>query len=218
MALKSALTIWSPPIGDVFFGSAQAGAIGTSFGNGAATSGANAQNSLQMGSSGDLNVQQVSAGRSPGATGADNVLAVYTLPAGALDITGRVLDIQAQGSFTTNTNAKTVKIIWGATTAVVGSTVTGGAVIGSIIITTGSAANGGGWQLMASVSKYGAAGSNTQLALHQASQSGITPGALLAPSLLTSPENAPILIAITGNAATATSDIVFNFFQLTGYN
>jgi len=219
MALKSALTIWSPPIGDVFFGSAQAGAIGTSFGNGAATSGANPQNALQMGASGDLNVQQSSAGISPAATGADKVLAVYSLPAGALDIANRILDIQAQGSFVNNgTNAKTVKIIWGATAAVVGQTVSGGTAIASIVVTTGSAANSGGWQMMASVSKYGAAGSNTQLALHQTSQSGSTPGALLAPSLLTSAENAPILIAITGNAATTASDIVFNFLQITGFN
>ena len=212
MALKSSLTIWSPPIGDVFFGSAQAGAIGTSFGNGAAAAGGNAQNPLQMGTSGDINIQQVSAGRSPGSTGADIVLATYTLPANALDIAGRLLDIQAQGSVL-NATSKVMKIIWGATTATVGSAVSGGTAIASMTTTAN-----GGWQLMASVSKYGAAGSNTQLATHQAAQAGATVLALVTPSLLTAVENAPIIIAITGNAATTAADIVFNFLQITAMN
>lgn len=215
MSLKSQISFWSPALGDILFGSAQAGAIGTSFGNGAATAGANAQNSLQMGTSGDINTQVSSAGVQPGATAADKVLAVYSLPAGAFDIAARGIDVQAQGSFAATANSKRIKIIFAPTAAVVGQTVTGGTTIAD----TGTVAtNGGGWSIMASVFKYGAAGSNTQLCLHQQSQVGAAVSALLAPSLTTAPENAPILIAVTGNATTAVTDIVFNFLQITAMN
>jgi hypothetical protein len=202
------LTLFSPSLGDVEIPGLTP--QGFEFGSGGAI----------MGASGDFNVQPVAAGRSPASTAADIVVAVFSIPAKSFDQLNRGVDIQAQGSFVNNANGKTVKIIWGATTAVVGSAVIGGTTIGSIIVAPagGNAANSGGWQLMASVFKYGAAGSNTQLALHQASQSGSTPGALLAPSLLTSPENAPILVAVTANAGTTATDIVFNFLQMTGMN
>src|ERR1700732_4483150 len=58
----------------------------------------------------------------PGATGADNVLAVYSLPANTFDIAGRSISIRAMGSIATGTNNKTVKIIFNPATAVVGST------------------------------------------------------------------------------------------------
>ena len=91
------------------------------------------------------------------------MLAVYTLPGNAFDLAGRGISITAAGSFAATGNNKRLRIVFNATTAVVGSTVTGG----SIICDTGTIAqNGGGWQLMASVFKSGAAGSNTQIGIH----------------------------------------------------
>lgn len=163
--------------------------------------------SALFGTEGNINVQTVSAGLSPASTGADIVLAAFTLPVGVFDQAGRGINIMACGSIVNNANTKTLKIIAGATTAVVGSAVTGGTAIASAAFTTA----GTGWQLAANVFKYGASGSNTQIALHESAQAGSVVGALISPSLLTLNESASILCAVTGNAATATSDIVFNF-------
>ena len=168
-----------------------------------------------MAAEGNINRQISSAGVTPGATGADNVLAVYSLPASAFDVLGRGLGITAQGSFGATSNTKRVKIIFNATTAVVGSTVTGGTTVADTgAVTT----NGGGWSVQANIFKYGAAGSNTQIGLHQQCQVGAAVSALLAPALITATESSPILIAITGNATTATSDIVLNFLEVNAMN
>jgi hypothetical protein len=168
-----------------------------------------------MAAEGNINRQVSSAGINPGATGVDSVLAVFSLQLSSFDVLGRGINIAAMGSMTNAATAKLVKLIWGATTAVVGSTVTGGTAIASF---TDSTANSlGGWQLAANVFKYGAAASNTQIALHEVAQSGSVVGALTAPSLLTAPENAAILIAVTGNAA-ATANIVLNFLGINAMN
>lgn len=166
-----------------------------------------------FGGQGNIAVQTSAAGVQPSGTAADIVLAVATIPAGAFDIANRSVTITANGSFVSNTNAKRVKVIFGATTAVVGSAVTGGtAIMDSGSVATTAAA--GGWQAQASVYKYGAGGSNTQIGLHQQFQSGNATATMIAPSLLTAPENALILVAITGNAATATTDIIWNQLEL----
>jgi hypothetical protein len=167
-------------------------------------------------SEGNINLQVAApSGVQPGALAGDNVLAVYSLPGNAFDVAGRGISITAAGSFGGTANNKRVKIIFNPSTAVVGSTVGGG---GSIICDTGTIAqNGGGWQLMASVFKYGAAGSNTQIGIHnQAIVS--TAVAPVAPSLTTATEAGPILIAVTGNAASALTDIVFNFLEVNAMN
>jgi hypothetical protein len=166
-------------------------------------------------SEGNINLQVASAGVQPGATGADNVLAVYSLPGNAFDIAGRGISITAAGSFGATVNNKRVKIIFNPASAVLGSTVGGG---GSTICDTGTIAqNAGGWQLMASVFKYGASGSNTQIGIHnQAIVS--TAVAPVAPSLITAAEVGAILIAVTGNATTAVADIVFNFLEVNAMN
>lgn len=176
----------------------------------------------QLNASGDVefnnqaNPQISSAGISPGATGADNVLAVFTLPAGFFDAPGRGVEITATGSFAATANNKDVKVIFNPATAVVGSTVGAG---GTTIADTGvSAGNNTAWSLSASVFKYGAAGSNTQMGLHQQAQVGSTVSALVKPSLITAVESGPILIAVTGNATTAASDILFNFLEVFGVN
>jgi hypothetical protein len=170
------------------------------------------------------------AGIQPGATGADNVLAVFSLPAKAFDgasisaiasgavstvASNRGISISAQGAFGATGNNKRVKIFVGCTAAVVGSTVSGGTAIAD----TGTVAtNAGGWSVGADLYKYGAAGSNTQLAVHQQAQCGAAVEALLAPQSLTLTESAPILIAVTGNATTAASDIVLNLMVIQGLN
>jgi hypothetical protein len=164
---------------------------------------------------GNINRQISAAGIQPGATGVDNVLAVFSIPANSYDILGRGVGITAQGSFAATANNKRIKLIFNATTAVVGSTVTGGTTVAD----TGTiATSGGGWSLQANIFKYGANGSNTQLGLHQQAQIGAATAALLAPSLITAVENGPILIAVTGNATTAASDILFNFLEINAMN
>ena len=164
---------------------------------------------------GNINRQISAAGVVPGATAADNVLAVYSLPGGSFDILGRGLQITAAGSFAGNTNVKTVKLIVNCTTAVVGSTVTGG----TTICSTGAVAtNGGGWQVSGNLFKYGVAGSNTQIGIHSQAQIGAVTAAILVPSLVTATESGAILIAVTGNAATTATDIVFNFLEVNAMN
>lgn len=167
--------------------------------------------------SGTLALTMSATGVSPGTTANDNVLAVMTIPANAFDgqsfpvATNREASILATGSFGATGNNKTIKIIVNPTTATVGSAVVGGTTIGTTgVVTT----NGGGWQMQASIIKYGAANSNTQLGIHYGAQVGAAVSALTAPQALTLTENAPITVAITGNAATATTDIVFNFANI----
>lgn len=181
-----------------------------------ASDGAGSSSTIVPGS-GTLALAVSAAGVNPGSTANDNVLAVMTIPANAFDgqsfpvATNREASILAAGSFGATANNKTLKIIVNPTTAVVGQAVTGGTTIASTGVV---ATNGGGWQLQASIVKYGNAGSNTQLAVHYGAQCGAAVQALTAPTALTLPENAAVTIAITGNAATATSDIVFNFANI----
>lgn len=164
---------------------------------------------------GTLLSQIVSAGVSPGATGADNVLAVYSIPANSFDAAGRGVTVFATGSFGATGNNKRIKVIINPTAAVVGSTVSGG----TTICDSGTVAtNGGGWAVGGMVFKYGAAGSNTQIGLHQQAQVGAAVAAMLAPSLITAVESGAILVAITGNATTTASDIVLNFVEITAQN
>jgi hypothetical protein len=166
---------------------------------------------------GNLGRQVSAAGVNPGATAADNVLAVLSIPSNSLDGTGnRGLTITAAGSFAATGNNKRVKIIFNPSTAVVGSTVGSG---GTTICDTGTVAtNNAGWQLQGSVFKYGAANSNTQIGIHNQAQIGAAVASMLAPSLITATENAAILLAITGNATTATTDIVFNWLEVNAMN
>jgi hypothetical protein len=167
-------------------------------------------------SEGNINRQISAAGVSPGAIGVDSVLAAFVMPANSFDVANRGITITAQGKFGATANNKDVKIIFNPATAVVGSTVGAG---GTTVCDTGVVTtNGGGWSLQANVFKYGAAGSNTQIGLHQQAQIANAVAALLAPSLITAVESGPIVVAVTGNAATATSDIVFNFLEVNAMN
>ena len=164
---------------------------------------------------GNINRQISSAGVQPSSTAADIVLAVYSLPASAFDVLGRGLTITAAGAFGATANNKTVKLIWNPATAVVGSAVGAG---GTTFCTTGVVnQNGGGWQVMGTVFKYGAAGSNTQLCVNNGAV-GTTHFGVTAPALAAAVESGAILIAVTGNAATAASDITYNWLEVNAMN
>lgn len=158
--------------------------------------------------SGNISVQTSAAGNGNAADTTDDVLFAFTLPAKALDVAGRQLVIEAIGATAANGNNKQIKVWWGCTTAVVGSAVTGGTVIAtSGTVTT----NNGGWKAQATVTKYGAAGSNTQIAQGSTFAGAATEGVNV-PVALTAPENAAIIIAVTGASGTtgAASDVVGN--------
>lgn len=171
------------------------------------------------GGGGDIYDVVIPAGQSPGATGADNVLAVFSIPANSFDIAGRVLNIEALGTFANNTNSKRVKVIFNPSAAVVGSTVTGG----TTIVDTGAWTTTGltYFNVGAQVTKYGAANSNTQIAVPTGVVLGTTHGGAGAGTginLTTAVENAVILIAVTGNAATTAADILLYQVQINVYN
>lgn len=212
MALKPQFYIWSPPFGDILMGSAQAGAIGASFGAGAAQFGQNAANLNQMGDDGNIALDNPAAARTPSATAADRILSLMTIPANGFDIANREVQISAAGNCP-NANSKTIKIIINPTTPVLGAVVSGGTTIASFTSTAT-----GGWSIGAILAKYGATGSNTQNAIHEAAQVGATVGALVAPTQTTFPENAPIIVAVTGNAATTTADVSFSLGQIFAMN
>lgn len=213
MSLLSKLTLWSPKLGDILWNSAQQAAIGSSFGNGAAQAGSDPLNPNIIGEDGNIAVNISSAGVSPGATGADKILAILTIPASGFDIANRGVSIMAAGN-APNANSKTIKIIVNPTAPVLGATVSGG----TTIATTGASTATGGWNIQANIFKYGAAGSNTQIAIHEAAQIGPTVSALVAPSLTTFPENATITVVITGNSSTTNGDVVYNFGQIFAMN
>jgi hypothetical protein len=163
---------------------------------------------------------------SPAATGADNVIGSYSLPAGFFDAaplsstiaTGTVVNtagifIRVVGRFAATANNKTVKIIFNPTTAVVGSTVGSG---GTTLVSSGVVAiNNLGFVLEAWVRKVGANDSNSQVGGQLFAQVGATFVSPPITQAIAAVENAAILIAVTGNAATATSDILLDHFYIT---
>jgi hypothetical protein len=155
-------------------------------------------------------------GVSPGATGNDNVIGVFSLPANTFDIANRGIQIAAQGRFATNTNTKQVKIWFNATTAVLGSAITGGTTVGDSGAQTGSNV---GWMITSGVYKYGAAGSNTQNGQCDGGWIGGTHlggGASNLPMFTTAVESGAIIIAVTGNCTTTATDIVLTSLVITG--
>jgi hypothetical protein len=86
------------------------------------------------------------------------------MPASSCDVAGRGLCITAQGRTGQTNNDKRVKLWFNA--AISAGIVTSGSVIADIgAWSNGTVSNNNvGWQLMANVFEYGAAGSNTQYA------------------------------------------------------
>ena len=156
------------------------------------------------------------AGISPASTGSDIVVATFTVPANSFDIAGRSLTFFASGNFANNTNAKTAKIWVGATTATVGSAITGGTTIATtgVYSTTGAV----GWSLATNLSKYGATGSNTQIYQEMGVIIGSSHGGMGIATTLTLAENAPIICAVTLNSATTASDSSLWQFEINATN
>lgn len=154
------------------------------------------------------------AGFQPGATGADNVLAIYSIPANTFDGVGnRGFRIWAAGKYGATANNKTVKIIINPTTAVVGATISGG----TTLMDTGVvASNNLPFFLNVEVFKTGVLGTNTQYAQAAPSFSGAAIVVPAIPVFLAAIETGAIIIAITGNAATAVSDILLHRLEVEG--
>lgn len=149
----------------------------------------------------------------------DDVLASYILPPASFDVAGRGLRITAQGSTGPTANNKRIKLWFNAT-------ISGGAVSGgSVIADTGLWVNGTtpnnnvGWQLMATVFKYGAAGSNTQYAQGTAILGGVH-GGIGAAVFPTAVESGAIVIALTGSSYTtgAANDVVATWVEVNAMN
>lgn len=156
---------------------------------------------------GNASVQISAAGQGNGADTTDDVLFTYALPASALDIAGRQVTITAAGKFAATANNKRVKLWWGTTTQTVGAAVAGGTLIAdSGVVTT----NNGGWTASVQVSKYGAAGSNTQIATNAQVVAGTSHLGTAVPVALTAAENGVINITVTGSSSTtgAANDVL----------
>jgi hypothetical protein len=158
------------------------------------------------------------SGISPGATAADNVIGTYSLPANVLNVPGvggadgPMLRIRALGHFAANANNKTVKIIFNPATAVLGSTVGSG---GTTLASSGVVAiNGLGFVMEAWVMKVGLRDANTQVGGQITNIVGATIVSPPVPVYPAAVENAAILIAVTGNAATTATDIVLDAFTV----
>lgn len=190
---------------------AQVGAIPANFGGGTAV----------MEESGNINVQGGNPLSNPASITNDNVLAVYTVPAGSFSGSGKGLEVTASGNFPlTDTQAKRCKLIWNPTSAVVGSAVATNST-SFLLADTGSTTNGGvacGWVLQAEVYKYGALGSNTQIGQETGVIIGSVHGGCGLVSALTTNESASIAIAVTGNATSSVGDIALYNINIDAFN
>ena len=162
-----------------------------------------------------------STGIQPGGTAGVYVLASHVIPANTFNqigvggTYGPVLKITALGHFAATANNKTVAIYANATAADVGSVISGG----TAILTTGVVAiNNLGFVLTAYIAKTGLPNSKTQIGGYVYAAAGAS---VISPSLpvsLTADESKDIIVAVTGNAATAATDIVLDGFLIEALN
>jgi len=161
-------------------------------------------------------VPGVAGAVAPGAIGADNVVAVYSLPANSFDQALRGLTITAAGQFAANANTKRVKLWFNPSTAVVGSTIGAG---GSLLADTGAVTtNSGGWEVGGNVFKRGAAGSNTQTCTSNGAVAGGVHVGVVPPLDATAVESGAILVAVTINNTTAVGDASLCWLEVNGMN
>lgn len=188
----------------------QIGAVPSIFGTGTAT----------MDESGNINVQTGNPLANPASITNDNVLAVYTIPAGSFSASGKGIEITAAGNFAGNTHNKECKLIWNPSSAVVGSAV-GTNSTSFLLGDTGATTNAGsasGWIIQSQVYKYGAAGSNTQIGQETGVIVGAVHGGCGLASALTNNESASIALAVTGNATTSVGDISLYNINIEAFN
>ncbi len=160
--------------------------------------------------------------QSPTTTGADYVLAVYSIPANTFDGLGnsqRNLTVTASGQFGASANNKRVKLYFNPSAAVIGSTPSGGTLVADTATCT---ASGLGWLLAMTIGKLGAPNANTQVAQAIAQTVNVAGGTLASsvglPVFPTATENGAILVAVTGNAGTTATDVNLNLFTVTQEN
>jgi hypothetical protein len=165
-------------------------------------------------------------GRQPSSTGATAycLLGFYNIPASAFDgallpngtvRSNRGVNITAMGSLGANGDTKRILIMAGGTSSTVAAYSGTLGLDGTVIADTGSiTVNGSGWSIQAEIFKYGAAASNTQLALHQQAQAGPNVSPLVACQNLTLNEAGVIPIAIVASCTTLASDVQYNFMEV----
>ena len=188
----------------------QLGSIPDLFGGGTGT----------MQQSGNVNVQSGNPLTNPASITNENVLAVYTIPAGSFSAAGKGIEITAAGNLGNDSQAKRVKLIWNPTTAVVGSAVATNST-SFLLGDTGATTNSGtasGWCIQSQVYKYGALGSNTQVGQELGVIVGSTHGGMGVASNLTTNESLAILIAVTGNATSSVGDISLYNVNIEAFN
>ena len=164
-----------------------------------------------------------------GADTTDDILGGVVLPASIFDQPGRGFTINAVGSTGATTNNKRFKAFINPTMA--GQTVTNGVISGGTVSAgtpvgdSGAWLNGTtpnsavGWSLTVDVFKYGASGSNTQVACAQPIL-GTLHGGQSIPTALTLTESATMSIVITGSSYTtgAANDVKLWLFFVNWMN
>lgn len=189
--------------------------VGATPSTGTVQAGSSATGAFRSG--GNMNVSVNTAGQGNGADTTDDVIATYALPASSLGAAQNQVTVNFAGKFAATANNKRVKLWWGTTTQTLGAAVAGGTLIAdSGVVTT----NNGGFTGSAVVTKYGAAGSNTQIATGAQIVAGTTHTGTLVPALLTATESGVINITVTGSSPTtgAANDVLGQMLEVTFNN
>ena len=174
-------------------------------------------------------VLSAAGGRTPGGTGSGAffVLGLATIPASALDgatlpsgtvVSNRGINVQANGSLGATGNTKRILMIANPVGAVLGGSAGGGQGGTVIADSAASTVNGSGWCLAANIFKFGGPGSNTQLAIHEATQLGATVSTLLPCQNLALNESGAITIALVASCTTLATDVTYNFMDINFMN
>src|SRR5208337_1027193 len=132
---------------------------------------------------------------SPGTSNGAYVVAFFPIPAKAFDVANRLLAINANGGTNSVSNVMTVTLVVTATLPVVGSVAPSGTTIASCVLA------------------QSAAGSNTQMAVHNAAITAGTVTVLTAPTTLTLTEASTNYVALAINNATAVGDSWLSLLQ-----
>jgi hypothetical protein len=164
------------------------------------------------------------AGITASATGADKIVAAYTLPANSLELAGRGIQITVWGTAAATVNNKNIKVYFGATNTGISNgsnvagqsdgtiTVTGGTVIG----TTGTLATNNGGLLL--TCQLFALSSTAQESMTTSIIGGGTHAGIGTWTNQAFTSTAANLIVVTIQSTTATTDTVFNGWEVTAFN
>src|SRR5579871_1169434 len=147
----------------------------------------------------NVNAQFSAAGSANGADTTEDTLFTYSLPANSLDANGRVLEIQAWGSFANNNHSKHARLYFGSEVIDSGANTTTGGIgwfLSATVIRTGSKTQSISGQLIAGTTHGGC---TTQAGAED--------------------DTAAITIKATGQTGTsAANDILCNGFTVTALN